>query len=234
MLVDGHCYSLFINSIGVIYFRYQDRWKRSFDNGDSWEEIWSDKAFYNILIDEADNIYATSQSGIYLSTDSGENWSLVVGGVHGKLSKNSKGDLIIKTWDQLLILPEGSETTSVLLDYLYPGGMSDNTDFYIDNEDNIYVLQEDTGVLFSADNGTNWTVLDGGITDLYVSCMVQNADGYLFVGTNGGLYRSKDPITSVKENVSSEKLPNKVQLSQNYPNPFNPSTTIKYSIPNTK
>ena len=102
--------------------------------------------------------------------------------------------------------------------------MYDNRDLYIDNEDNIYLLQEDEGILFSADNGNNWTELNSGIEDLYVRCMVQNVDGYLFVGTNDGIYKSADPITSVKENISSEKLPHKVYLSQNYPNPFNPTT----------
>ena len=37
-------------------------------------------------------------------------------------------------------------------------------------------------------------------------------------------------FTSVEE-MRTNELPSKYELSQNYPNPFNPSTTIRFSIP---
>ena len=230
LLYDYQLRCVTINSDGIIYSTLNDL-KRSYDNGDSWELVRGGSEV--LFLDKEDNLLIANGAKIYKSIDDGENWSLVIDGIGepiNKLSKNSKGDLFIMTSDQLSVLLEGSETTSVLLDSIY-SGMSDNRDIFIDNKDNIYFLNQEGEILSSSDNGTNWTVLNSGIEDLDVSCIVQNVDGYLFVGTNDGIYRSKDPITSIKENVSSEKLPNKVQLSQNYPNPFNPSTTIKYSIP---
>ena len=110
ILSDDICSCVLINSVGVIY---------KMDGKDHMIMEIVGKIYglirhiSNIWIDQSDNIYASAESGVYLSTDSGENWSLLVGGVGGELSKNSKGDLFIKTPDQLLILPEGSGTTSV-------------------------------------------------------------------------------------------------------------------------
>ena len=39
-------------------------------------------------------------------------------------------------------------------------------------------------------------------------------------------------LSSVEEEII-DLVPTGYSLSQNYPNPFNPSTTFRYSIPNT-
>ncbi|MEJ2629076.1 MAG: T9SS type A sorting domain-containing protein, partial [bacterium] len=38
-------------------------------------------------------------------------------------------------------------------------------------------------------------------------------------------------VLGVKENIYSNVVPNKYELSQNYPNPFNPTTRIQFSVP---
>jgi hypothetical protein len=51
-------------------------------------------------------------------------------------------------------------------------------------------------------------------------------------GAGGPAYQNLAPyiITGVVEDIYSNVVPDKFELSQNYPNPFNPSTKIQYSM----
>jgi hypothetical protein len=48
------------------------------------------------------------------------------------------------------------------------------------------------------------------------------------------LVRNVDSGTGVKNDESSNSIPNHFRLDQNYPNPFNPETTISYSSPKSE
>jgi hypothetical protein len=57
---------------------------------------------------------------------------------------------------------------------------------------------------------------------------VINANGFVFARTDGGLFRSVNPITVVEQR--SDGSPGMFVLEQNYPNPFNPSTNIRFAV----
>jgi len=87
------------------------------------------------------------------------------------------------------------------------------------------------GVYISKDDGLNWTSVNSGLLDQNVkSLFVKNS--YLYAGTEySGVWCRpiSEILTDVKENQYA--IPNIFYLEQNYPNPFNPSTTLRYSLP---
>ena len=85
-------------------------------------------------------------------------------------------------------------------------------------------------MFISTDNGANWNSKQYR-ADQYncqISC-ISNSNGYIFAGTDGGVFRGLLSTTSTNETDS--KIPSSFVLEQNYPNPFNPVTTIKFSVP---
>jgi photosystem II stability/assembly factor-like uncharacterized protein len=80
---------------------------------------------------------------------------------------------------------------------------------------------------------------DGGVTWLQIEYPSSINKMYFLneglgwaLGSSGRIFKYYDPNVGVEEE-SIAVLPDNFILMQNYPNPFNPSTTIKFSIPET-
>ena len=87
------------------------------------------------------------------------------------------------------------------------------------------------GVFLSTDFGLNWVSVNSGLENM--DAWTFNVLGsYVYAGTSTGDVM-KRPLSEILTAVQNQlnTTPTEFLLSQNYPNPFNPSTTIKYSIP---
>ena len=58
----------------------------------------------------------------------------------------------------------------------------------------VYISVLGYGVFISTDMGSSWQPINSGLTDLGGTCLLIDNRGYLFVGTNNGIFKSKKSI----------------------------------------
>lgn len=84
----------------------------------------------------------------------------------------------------------------------------------------------------SIDGGATWTTMTtGGITNItHMEYFKSGSVATMYaVASDGSVIKYTDNLTGIDPNNTT--TPETFALQQNYPNPFNPSTTIKYSVP---
>ena len=90
-----------------------------------------------------------------------------------------------------------------------------------------------SGIAASYDGGNTWSMIDtvGSYQFFFPSSTVGWNSPYAI----RNIYKYVGPriVSSVEEEQIEDLVPTGYSLSQNYPNPFNPTTTFRYSVPQT-
>jgi hypothetical protein len=96
----------------------------------------------------------------------------------------------------------------------------------------VLVGTDTSGIYLFTDNGDSLGTRNQGLTDLHIHTFAMDSSGYVYAGTNKGVWRR--PLFEIVSVSQPPDFPKAFRLEQNYPNPFNPSTTIAYSIPGSR
>ena len=223
---------------------FNGRWSlwRTTNFGSTWDStgmrvpsINFEFGFQNALHVNGSNYYfGSNDSRIYVSTNSGVNWTARTTTIKNPYCIWFNGTVGI-TGGTSIVTPgvnrstnSGTSWSSVSVPTTNPAGglVGDGTSFWLARGSVIYV---------STDNGLTWATdfngdfqMAGLINHL---CKARTGNKLWAVTSTGNVYFSNGVLSGV--NILSSENPQHYLLSQNFPNPFNPVTNINFSIPKT-
>jgi photosystem II stability/assembly factor-like uncharacterized protein len=243
-LTNRYVLSLAINANGHIFAGIDKGGGvyRSMDNGDSWAQInvgFPNDPFFDVnalAFNSSGHVFAGTDQGIYRSTNNGDSWTQITTGLTNRiiesLAINANGHIFAGAFTVGVFRSTNNGGSWTLVN----GNPNDdiNSIMIISPSGHIFVGTRYFGVYRSTDNGNSWVQINSGLPNvtslLSVEILAISPNGYMFAGTNAGVFRSVQPITVVRETSDNESL-TAFLLEQNYPNPFNPETEIRFHLP---
>ncbi len=240
-LLSAGCRKIFISLIGTIfcYFTYgvqicsYDGFALSTDNGLNWTTLTYNFihkagkffAFRNEFVLTGGFSYCIGGGGhaSWLSSDFGNTWQLayIPAGIFAEFFSNGN-----------IIADANFVSTDTCNSWTQIDSINCNVGVSVSNGSSEYLLvgTGDSGIILYSDECDKIGAINEGLTNLNIQSLAADNNGYIYAGTENGLWRRPlSEITSFEE--VSVSIPSHYILYQNYPNPFNPSTKIQYSIP---
>jgi photosystem II stability/assembly factor-like uncharacterized protein len=221
-------YSQYVSNNGTIYVGdiYNGIYV-STDNGGSWVESnngLDNSLFFGFGESETGRVFAAAwPEGSYYTDNHGENWTSI-SDPHLYYSRaydfKFKSDTLFAGINGGIVFSVDSGTSWNSL----PGISGAVQEIAIAPDGEILASVPGQGIYVSSDNGSAWTAVNAGLTDLNVWCLHFDKSGRLFAATNEGIFET-DAF------LNAESLGGSVfTLRQNYPNPFNSQTLVSFDV----
>ncbi len=163
--------------------------------GSTWQQVSSfasNEIIWTMKYDMQGALIAGTWGGkIYSSVDGGTNWTRInegmnTGYIWGIAIDSLTNNYYVATSQGVFVSSDHSTWTPLNINY-------DVRAITFDRNNNLYAGTWGNGVFKSTDNGTTWTEINTGLTNLAVHALVVNSANNLFVGTfGGGVYKSVD------------------------------------------
>lgn len=183
----------------------------------------------NSLFISGSNYYlGSSNSGIYYSSNSGQNW----------VTQPLSSDVVSAIWFNNATtglcaigdLSIGKTTNNGNNWSTLPNPGTDYVNGIVGNGTNFWMTCYGYHIWKTINNGNNWTMdYISPVNHNYTYIARARTGGRMWAVTDAGDISKNDGLVGVIP-VSNE-IPATFNLGQNYPNPFNPSTSINFSIP---
>lgn len=194
----------------------------------------STEPFRTIIVDSLGTLFAGSRNyigvgGIYKSFDNGDSWEWYPENLAVyTMAVDKEGRIFAGCYDKILRSTDNGDTWQNMQNIIaYPNCM------LINSKDAVFIgFSADfgfKGIGYSDDYGVSWKYLNGGLSSDAgaINDIAISPDGYVYLATDGGVYRSINSTTGIE---SQDNSVSDCILYQNYPNPFNNETIINFNL----